>query len=89
MTEGNWEIFENKPALINCANIEIVSEDGLWICLVQNNGMIGSVEGLSNARVIQQAPKLLSACKEALRYVTIEEPIYDILIEVIKKAENG
>lgn len=38
------------------------------------------------AKLIAAAPELLKACQEALKYVCIEEPAYDVLCDAIKKA---
>lgn len=38
------------------------------------------------AKLIAAAPELLKACQEALRYVCLDEPAYDILCDAIKKA---
>lgn len=39
-----------------------------------------------NAKLIAAAPELLKACQEALRYVCVEEPAYNVLVDAIKKA---
>lgn len=46
----------------------------------------GTKKQKKNAKLIAAAPELLRACKEALRFVCIEEPAYDILCDAIKKA---
>lgn len=38
------------------------------------------------AKLLAAAPDLLKACQEALRYVCVEEPAYDVLCDAIKKA---
>lgn len=38
------------------------------------------------AKLIAAAPELLKACQEALRYVCVDEPPYDVLCDAIKKA---
>ena len=37
-------------------------------------------------KLIAAAPELLEACQEALKYVCVEEPAYDVLCNAIKKA---
>ena len=46
----------------------------------------GTKKQKKNAKLIAAAPELLRACKEALRFVCIEEPAYYILCDAIKKA---
>lgn len=46
----------------------------------------GTKKQRERAKLIAAAPELLKACKEALRYVCVEEPAYDVLCNAIKKA---
>ena len=46
----------------------------------------GTKRQRERAKLIAAAPELLKACQEALKYVCIEEPAYDVLCDAIKKA---
>lgn len=46
----------------------------------------GTKKQRERARLIAAAPELLKACQEALKYVSVEEPAYDVLCDAIKKA---
>lgn len=46
----------------------------------------GTKRQRERAKVIAAAPELLNACQEALKYVCVEEPAYDVLCDAIKKA---
>lgn len=46
----------------------------------------GTKKQRERAKLIAAAPELLKACQEALRYVCVEEPAYDVLCDAIKKA---
>nr|DAW90322.1 MAG TPA: hypothetical protein [Bacteriophage sp.] len=46
----------------------------------------GTKKQRENAKLIAAAPELLRACKEALKFVCVEEPAYDVLCDAIKKA---
>lgn len=46
----------------------------------------GTKKQRERARLIAAAPELLKACQEALKYVCVEEPAYDVLCDAIKKA---
>lgn len=46
----------------------------------------GTKKQWENAKLIAAAPELLRACKEALRFVCVEESVYDVLADAIKKA---
>lgn len=46
----------------------------------------GTEKQRKNAKLMAAAPELLEACQEALKFVCVEEPAYDILCSAIKKA---
>lgn len=46
----------------------------------------GTKKQRERAKLIAAAPELLKACQEALKYVSAEEPAYDVLCDAIKKA---
>ena len=46
----------------------------------------GTKKQKKNAKLVAAAPELLRACKEALKYVCVEEPAHEILCAAIKKA---
>lgn len=46
----------------------------------------GTKKQRKRAKLIAAAPELLKACQEALKYVCVEEPAYDVLCDAIKKA---
>ena len=46
----------------------------------------GTKKQRKRAKLIAAAPELLKACQEALKYVSVEEPAYDVLCDAIKKA---
>lgn len=46
----------------------------------------GTKKQRKRAKLIAAAPELLEACQEALKYVCVEEPAYDVLCNAIKKA---
>ena len=46
----------------------------------------GTKKQRERAKLIAAAPELLKACQEALKYVCVEEPAYDVLCDAIKKA---
>lgn len=81
-TKGEWLVDD----------IDVISrETGMAICQVYD----GSDNHISemdmevvnaNARLVAAAPELLKACQEALQYVCVEEPAYDVLCDAIKKA---
>lgn len=47
----------------------------------------GTEKQRRRAKLIAAAPELLSACKEALKYVSVEDPAHNVLCDAIKKAE--
>lgn len=46
----------------------------------------GTKKQRERAKLIAAAPELLKACQEALKYLCVEEPAYDVLCDAIKKA---
>lgn len=48
----------------------------------------GTKKQRERANLISAAPALLDACLEAIKYICVEEPAYDLLVEAIKKATN-
>lgn len=46
----------------------------------------GTKRQRERAKLIAAAPELFNACNEALKYVCVEEPAYDIIIQAIRKA---
>ena len=61
-TKGKWYIgiVPEYNDMLKSAMIEIQT-DNVWICKVQNNGVIGNEEGKANAKLIATAPELLEA----------------------------
>ena len=61
-TKGKWYIgiVPEYNDILKSAMIEIQT-DNVWICKVQNNGVIGNEEGKANAKLIATAPELLEA----------------------------
>lgn len=49
----------------------------------------GTKKQRERAKLIAAAPELLKACQEALKYVCVEEPAYDVLCNAIKRLLNN
>ncbi len=65
-TKGKWEIDITPPYHEpKCSTLEIYSDEktSVWICKVQNNGVIESEEGTANAQLIASAPEMFELLK--------------------------
>ena len=90
-TNGKWTLGvvpEYNDAL-KSAMLEIQS-GSYWVCKVQNNGMIGSVEGKANALLISKSPEMLEMLEKLLiMYKQSDRPSIRLILEteqLIKEA---
>ena len=87
-TKGKWSVgvapeYNNT---LKSAMIEIHTNN-VWVCKVQNNGIIQSEEGNYNALLISKAPEMLEMLKESTEVIKwymenstseLSEPFFNI-----------
>lgn len=76
-TRTNWRFYGKN---------EVVDQHGAIIADCNLSQMISNDEKIANTKLIAAAPELFEACREALKYVDIEEPAFDIITKAINKA---
>jgi hypothetical protein len=75
-TKGKWEIDITPPYHEpKCSTLEIYSDEktSVWICKVQNNGVIESEEGTANAQLIASAPEMFELLSKLVRECQIKD----------------
>lgn len=78
MMNANYRIVEDDSTQFPVCNF------GLSTLEQQPKALLEKQENY--AKLLAAAPDLLKACQEALQYVCVEEPAYDVLCDAIKKA---
>lgn len=78
MMNANYRIVEDDSTQFPVCNF------GLSTLEQQPKALLEKQENY--AKLLAAAPNLLKACQEALQYVCVEEPAYDVLCDAIKKA---
>lgn len=78
MMNANYRIVEDDSTQFPVCNLGLSSLDQ------QPKTLLAKQE--KYAKLLAAAPELLEACQEALQYVCVEEPAYDVLCDAIKKA---
>ena len=86
-----WKTVEEQTPLFPDGVIFIKEDTSIeyplaLVPIPQGRHKNGTRKQRENAKLIAAAPELFRACKDALRYVCAEEPVYDILCDAIKKA---
>jgi len=93
-TKGRWQVkhSESKTAF-NVVGTVLGGRYKIARCpylqsekLVDITNSLEKKEAKANARLIAAAPELLDACIEALKFVDVEEPAFDVLQAAINKA---
>lgn len=89
-TKGKWQLTTSALECDHNSEVATIWGDNFYgegaylIAHIDNSP--GIEKGIANAQLIAAAPELLNACKEALKYVSCEEPAHYILTEAIEKA---
>lgn len=78
MMNANYRIVEDDSTQFPVCNFGLSSLDQQPKTLLEKQEKY--------AKLLAAAPELLEACQEALQYVCVEEPAYDVLCDAIKKA---
>lgn len=78
MMNANYRIVEDDRTQFPVCNFGLSSLDQQPKTLLEKQEKY--------AKLLAAAPELLEACQEALQYVCVEEPAYDVLCDAIKKA---
>lgn len=78
MMNANYRIVEDDSTQFPVCNLGLSSLDQQPKTLLEKQEKY--------AKLLAAAPELLEACQEALQYVCVEEPAYDVLCDAIKKA---
>lgn len=78
MMNANYRIVEDDSTQFPVCNFGLSSLDQQPKALLEKQEKY--------AKLLAAAPELLEACQEALRYVCVEEPAYEVLCDAIKKA---
>lgn len=91
-TKGKWSvgIVPEYNNILKSAMIEIHTNN-IWVCKVQNNGIIQSGEGNHNALLISKAPEMLEMLinlTNKLKCTTEYEAGVESFIGIIKESEQ-
>ena len=97
-TKGKWSVgvAPEYNNILKSAMIEIHTNN-VWVCKVQNNGIIQSEEGKYNALLISKAPEMLEMLKESTEVIKwymenstseLSEPFFNIGANQIEQTEQ-
>lgn len=80
-TKGKWKIgvVPSYNDTLKSAMLEIQS-GSVWVCKVQNNGIVESEEGKYNALLISKAPEMLDEINETIKdLLCLQVPINEAM----------